>query len=40
MGRAGNKLVATTDEPMGVPLHLTIDGDVLRDGGGLVYKKK
>ena len=37
----GNKLVATTDEPMGVPMHLVIDGDVLRDqSGGVVYRKK
>jgi hypothetical protein len=38
--RDGNKLVATTDEPMGVPMHLIVDGDVIRDDTGVVYKKK
>ena len=35
-----NKMVITTDEPMGVPMHLIVDGDVLKDSSGLVYKKK
>jgi len=37
---ADNKMMITTDEPMGVPMNLIIDGNVLKDGGGTVYKKK
>lgn len=37
---AEDKMMITTDEPMGVPMSLIIDGDVLKDGGGTVYKKK
>ncbi len=37
---ADDKMMITTDEPMGVPMSLIIDGDVLKDGGGTVYKKK
>ena len=37
---ADDKMLITTDEPMGVPMNLIIDGDVLKDGGGTVYKKK
>ena len=37
---ADNKMMITTDEPMGVPMNLIIDGDVLKDGGGTVYKRK
>lgn len=35
----GTKMTFTTDEPMGAPMTLTIDGDTLTDGG-VVYKKK
>jgi len=35
-----DKMVITTDEPMGVPMHLVVDGDALKDSSGLVYKKK
>ena len=35
---ADEKMVITTDEPMGVPMHLIIDGGELKDGGGTVYK--
>ena len=35
-----DKMLITTDEPMGVPMNLIIDGDVLKDGGGTVYMKK
>ena len=35
-----DKMLITTDEPMGVPMHLIIDGGELKDGGGTVYKKK
>jgi hypothetical protein len=37
---ADDKMMITTDEPMGVPMNLIIDGDVLKDGGGTVYKRK
>jgi len=37
---AEDKMLITTDEPMGVPMNLIIDGDVLKDGGGTVYMKK
>jgi hypothetical protein len=37
---ADDKMMITTSEPMGVPMSLIIDGDVLKDGGGTVYKKK
>jgi hypothetical protein len=37
---ADDKMMITTDEPMGVPMSLIVDGDVLKDGGGTVYKKK
>ena len=34
-----DKMVITTDEPMGVPMHLKTVGDTLTDGGA-VYRKK
>lgn len=36
---SGDKMVVTTDEPMGVPMTLKIEGDTLSDGGA-VYRKK
>jgi hypothetical protein len=35
-----NRMVITTDEPMGVPMSLIVDGGTLKDGSGVVYKKK
>ena len=36
-----DKMLITTDEPMGVPMHLIIEGGELKDtSGGVVYKKK
>jgi hypothetical protein len=37
---ADGKMTITTDEPMGVPMHLVVDGATLTDGSGLVLKKK
>ena len=37
---ADDTMRITTDEPMGAPMNLIIDGDVLKDGGGTVYKRK
>ncbi len=37
---ADNKMVITTDEPMGAPMHLRIDGGQLKDESGVVYRKK
>ena len=34
------KMTITTDEPMGVPMHLVVDGGKLVDGSGLVLTKK
>ena len=36
---SGDTITITTEEPLGVPLSLTIEGDTLRDGTGFVYKK-
>src|SRR5262245_7965990 len=36
---AEGKMVITTDEPMGVPMHLSVAGDTLTDGS-VVYRKK
>jgi hypothetical protein len=36
----GNKLTVTTDEPMGVPMSLLIEGNTLRDPAGFTYTKK
>jgi hypothetical protein len=36
---SGDRMVVTTDEPMGVPMTLKIEGDTLSDGGS-VYRKK
>lgn len=35
-----DKMLITTDEPMGVPMHLIIDGGEIKDASGIVYKKK
>jgi hypothetical protein len=36
----GNKLTMTTDEPMGVPMSLLIEGNTLRDPAGFTYTRK
>ena len=36
----GNRMLVTTDEPMGVPMHLTIDGGTLKDDTGAVFTKR
>ena len=35
----GRTITITTQEPLGAPLCLTIEGGTLRDGTGFVYKK-
>ena len=36
----GNRMLITTDEPMGVPMHLTIDGGMLKDDSGAVFSRR
>jgi hypothetical protein len=36
----GQKITVTTDEPMGVPMSLLIEGDTLRDPSGFTYTKR
>jgi len=35
-----NRMTITTDEPMGVPMHLVVDGSRLKDDSGLEFTKK